>query len=379
MVSSPQLAAARRHFPVTERYAYFNVAAVAPLANPVADAMIDYVNDLRTHGAVHYLDWFAVFREARVLSAKLLGASPGEVAFVRNTSEGINIVSNGLGLGSGDSVVIVHGDFPANVHPWLRLRDQGVDIRVVRPDEWNRVTPEQLLLACDETTRLVSTSFVSFVNGYRLDIAALARRLHARGILLFVDAIQGVGCLPLDVRETGIDFLAADSHKWMLGPEGIGLFYIRADLLDRIRPPFVSWLSMKDPFDITHYRGDLHDDARRFEFATPNTGGIHALKAALELLLEVGIDQIEAHVLSLTDALCEGLRARRMTLRTPRGGLERSGIVGFEHRTLTPDTVVKHLEEAGVITAARAGVVRVAAHLYNDESDIQRLLDALPE
>lgn len=378
MVSSPQLVAARALFPVTRRYAYLNVAAVAPLADPVANAMIDYVNDLREHGAVHYLDWFTVFREARELSARLLGATPGEIAFVRNTSEGINIVSTGLGLGAGDSVVIVHGDFPANVHPWLRLRDQGVDVRVVRPDEWNRVTPEQLLLACDETTRLVSTSLVSFSNGYRLDVAALARRLHARGILLFVDAIQGVGCLSLDVRETGIDFLAADSHKWMLGPEGIGLFYIRADLLDRIRPPFVSWLSMKDPFDITHYRGDLHDDARRFEFATPNTCGIHAMRAALQLLLEVGVEQIEAHVLALTDHLCEGLRMRKMVLRTPRGDQERSGIVSFEHRSRDAESVVKHLEEAGVIAAARGGGARVAVHLYNDEADIERLLAALP-
>lgn len=378
MVSGSQLAHARALFPVTERYAYFNVAAVAPLATPVADAMIDYARDLRDHGAVHYLDWFDTYRETRALAADLIGARPGEIAFVRNTSEGINIVSNGLPLGSGDSVVIVHGDFPANVHPWLRLRDQGVDIRVVRPDEWNRVTPEQLLLACDETTRLVSTSFVSFQNGYRLDVATLARRLHARGILLFLDAIQGLGCLPLDVREAGVDFLAADSHKWMLGPEGIGIFYVRADLLDRLRPPFVSWLSMKDPFDNRVYRGDLHDDARRFEYATPNTCGIHALRAALRVLRDAGVAAVEAHVLALTDLICERMAGRGYVLRSPRGAAERSGIVAFEKPGADAGEIVQRLEQGGVVAAARSGLIRIAAHLYNDETDVARLVEALP-
>lgn len=372
------VAEARALFPVTRRYAYFNTAANAPLATPVVAAMEHYIHDLSEHGSVHYREWFAAFAETRELAARLLGARGSEVAFVRNTSEGINIVANGLALGAGDSVVLVHGDFPANVHPWLRLRDSGVDVRVVRPDDWNRVTPEQLLCACDESTRIVSASFVSFSNGFQLPLAQLAEVLHSRGILLFIDAIQGLGCLPLDVAATQVDFLAADAHKWLLAPEGIGLFYVRSDLLDRLRMTYVSWLSMKDPFDNVHYRGDLHDDARRFEFATPNTAGVYALRAALRLLLGIGIDAIAEHVLRLTDQICDGLIERGYALASPRGPGEKSGIVAFQHHRHGLDQLRDQLEARDVVIAKRAGMIRVAAHLFNDASDVARLLDALP-
>ena len=369
---------ARALFPVTERYAYFNAAANAPLATPVVEAMTGYADDLARHGSAHYRDWFAAADETRALAAALLGARESEIAFVRNTSEGINIVANGLGLGAGDSVVLVHGDFPANVHPWLRLRDDGVDVRVVRPDDWNRVTPEQLLLACDETTRVVSASFVSFSNGFRLDCHRLAELLHSRDILLFVDAIQGLGCLPLDVSTTPIDFLSADAHKWLLAPEGIGIFFVRANLLDRLRMTYVSWLSMKDPFDNVHYRGDLHDDSRRFEFATPNTCGVYALRAALRIVLGVGVAEIERHVGALTRRLCDGLAARGYRIRSPRSNGEASAIVAFDHHRHDVREIDRALLDADVQVARRAGMIRVAAHVYNDAGDVDRLLDALP-
>lgn len=370
--------AVRSLFPVTQRYAYFNAAANAPLCEPVSRAIAGYVDDLSQHGSLHYRGWFQTTSEARALAARLVGADPEEIVLVRNTSEGMNVVANGLGLGPGDSVVVVRGDFPANVRPWLRLRDDGVDVRLVRPDEWNRVTPERLAAACDATTRLVAVSWVSFTNGFRLDVAALAHRLHERGVLLFVDAIQGLGVLPLDVREADIDFLSADGHKWLLTPEGIGVFYIRRSLIERVAVKFVSWLSVKDPFENERYDSPLHDDGRRFEFATPNTMGLYALRAGLEVLLDAGVPNIARHVHELTTALCEGLAARGYRVRSPRGADEWSGIVGFDAGGDDLGPVQHALEAAGVQTARRGDVVRAAVHLYNDASDVERLLAALP-
>ena len=320
----------RARFAVTRNYAYFNAAANAPLADPVRAAIHGYVDDLGDHGSLHYRDWFRATSETRESAANLLGADPKEIALVRNTSEGINIVANGLRLGRGDSVVLVRGDFPANVHPWKRLEEDGVEVRFVEPDPENRVTPEQIAAACDATTRVASVSWVSFTNGFRLDVSALARLLHARDVLLFVDAIQGLGVLPLDVRSAEIDFLSADAHKWLLTPEGIGLFFVRRDRLERLDLTYKSWLSVQDPFEHQTYDSPLHDDARRFEYATPNTAGIFAMRAALALLLECGIENVAAHVHRLTDALCEGLARRGYRVRSPRAGGDWSGIVGFD-------------------------------------------------
>jgi cysteine desulfurase / selenocysteine lyase len=363
---------------VTEHAAYFNCAANAPLPIPVLRAIDRYTADLANHGSAHYLEWFATARRARERAARLIGATHGEIALVRNTSDGLSIVAQGLEWRRGDSVVVVHGDFPANIYPWLKLREGGVEVRFVRPDERHRIHPEQLLAACDASTKVIAVSFVGFASGFRMDLATLAAMAKPRGILLCVDAIQGLGALSLDVERDGIDFLSADGHKWLLTPEGIGVFYVRRALLERLHPPLVSWLSMKDPFDTEHYRGEFHDDARRFEFATPNTAGIYALDAALELLLDIGIDAIEPRVIGLTNRLVDGLRHRGCRVLSPRGEHERSGIVLFDRGDMDPRQLNARLLAAGVHTALRGGAVRASAHFYNDDSDVERLLDALP-
>ncbi len=372
------LAHYRELFPATRRFAYFNVAANAPLPSPVSGAIRAYVTDLAEYGAVHYRSWFDAYQETRVLAARLIGASPDEVAFVRNTSEGMNVVANGLGLEPGDSIVLVRGDFPANVHPWKNLEGRGVVVRMVEPDGEGRVTPDQILAACDASTRLVSVSFVSYATGFRVAVSELGRRLRERGILFFLDAIQGLGQIPLDVTAAHVDFLAADAHKWLLCPEGIGIFYVRRERLDALRMTFVSWLSMKDPFEAETYARDLRDDARRFEFATPNTMGIFALRAALGLLGEAGIDRIEHHVLALSDAVADGIARRGFRVRSPRGAEERSGIVAFDRPGADLKALERDLLHRGVVVANRAGMLRVAAHFYNDASDVARLVDALP-
>lgn len=373
-----QLQAVRDSFPITLESAYFNVAATAPLCAPVVQAIERYTDGVAREGAGRYTEWCSVANATRELAARLLAVEMDEIALIRNTSEGMNIVANGLRLGPGDSVLLVHGDFPANVHPWLRCREDGAEVRFVRPDRMNRIDPEQIVSACDDTTRIVSVSWVSFSNGFRMDLAGLGRALRQRGILLFVDAIQGLGVLPVRNLREHADFVSADAHKWLLAPEGIGLFWVRREVLERLEMTFVSWLSMENPFENDRYEGPLLPDARRFEYATPNTIGIHALHAALKLILDVGLEAIEQHALRLTDRLAQGLEQRGYLVTSPRGEAERSGIIAFQKDGTSSRELCAILRDRGVVTAHRAGGVRASAHLYNDDADVDRLLEALP-
>lgn len=377
-MTSLSVSAARSLFPVTRTYAYFNAAANAPLATPVRDALVAYADDVANHGAVHWASWFETARRTRSSAAAWLGVDLDEIALIRSTSEGINVVAQGLDWRPGDNVVLVRGDFPANVHPWMNLRQDGVEVRFVEPAPSLRVTPDDLLARCDSATRVVSVSAVSFVNGFRMDVRTLGAALRERGILLFVDAIQALGHVPLSPRDDHIDFLAADGHKWMLGPEGIGLLFVRKALLPRLRPRFVSWLSVEDPYECSRYDSPLRNDARRFEYATPNTGGIHAFEAALALVRAVGIDVIAPYVRELARTLAAGLADRGYRVASPTADAERSGIVAFTRDGLDQAAVERRLLERGVVVARRCGYVRAACHLYNDRSDVDRLLDALP-
>lgn len=372
------VSAARSLFPVTRTYAYFNVAANAPLAEPVRDALIAFAEDTANHGAVHWASWFETARRTRSSAAQWLGVALDELALVHSTSEGINVVAQGLEWRPGDNVVVVRGDFPANVHPWMNLRRDGVEVRFVEPATVGEVSPEAVLARCDGSTRLVSVSAVSFVTGFRADVRTLGAALRARGVLMFVDAIQALGHMPLSPYDDNIDFLAADGHKWMLGPEGVGLFFVRKALLSRLRPRFVSWLSVQDPYECQRYDSPLRDDARRFEYATHNTAGIHAFEAALNLVRAVGVDAIAPHVLGLARRLADGLDARGYRVVSPRDDARRSGIVAFTRDDVDQADVERGLLARGIVIARRCGYMRAACHLYNDASDVDRLLDALP-
>lgn len=378
-LSIQELSALRALFPITRECAYFDAAANGPLATPVRQAVDEYLSGLAARGSRDYPRWQRISNETRQRAAELLGASPDEIALVRNTSEGINIVANGLRLGPGDSVVLIRGDFPANVHPWLRSEDDGATVRFVEPDVLNRVTTAQILDRCDASTRIVSVSAVSFWNGYRIDLESLCGALAERGILLFVDAIQALGLLELNLRRLPIDFLSADAHKGLLTPEGIGLFFVRKARLEELKLSFVSWLSMQNPFENQKYERRLLPDARRFEYASPNSMGIHALSAALKLLLSTGVQRIERHVLRLTDRLASGLKQRGYHLASPRGERERSSIVAFTRPGFELEELHRRLIQNDVVVASRAGSIRASAHVYNDDTDVERLLAALPE
>ncbi|MCB9897318.1 MAG: aminotransferase class V-fold PLP-dependent enzyme [Planctomycetes bacterium] len=374
------LARLRAAFPVAGRWIYFNHAAVAPMAAPVADAVAAFCADARDNGSVHFEQWLARREHARSKTASLLGALPEEIALTTSTSQGLITVAEGLRLAPGDEILVVHHDFPANQIPWFRQQKlRGAKVVVVPRDADGRVPPEAVLSRLTPRTRVVALPFVLYDNGYRLDLEAIGRGLADHPALFCVDAIQGLGAFPLDVRAARIDFLSADSHKWMLGMEGIGVFYCRHALLDELDTPLVSWTSVEDPFRPYEPGRALLPDARRFEYAAMPTMEVFGLDACLDLLLATGVEAMSGRILSLTDTLAAGLLDRGWTLACPRGTPgERSGIVVARPPSGDAPAAVDALAARGVSVTPRGGGVRFSPHAWNTAAEVSAVLDRLP-
>ncbi len=370
-------AGTRGWFPVTEELAYFNHAGVAPVSTLVERAVRGYLEEITRRGAFDYTRHTdREIERVRGRAALLLGADAGEVAFVPNTTEGLGLVAAGLDWREGDRVVTCDLEYPSNVYPWWHLASRGVETVMVRAEK-GVVSTERIVEAIAQPrVRLLALSSVEFGSGQRHDLDALGRVCRERGVLFCVDAIQSLGCLPLDVARSQIDFLAADGHKWLLALEGCGIFYCSARALDRLRPPVVGWRSVVDNQDYDRYHLELQPGAGRFEAGTPNTAGIVALGAAIDLLLELGIDAIARRVLALTDRLVDGLLARGAEIASPRGE-SASGIVSFRLPDEPIERTVTRLRSQRIFVVARRGGVRASPHFYNDEAEIDRLLAAL--
>lgn len=367
----------RSYFPVTQRWVYMNHAGVSPLSTRVRDAMGGLLDDVVWNGATNARTWDRAVQETRRLVAGLIGAEPDEIAFVKNTTEGLSFVANGMDWREGDNAVTVSREFPANVYPWLALRGRGVETRFVEERD-HRVELDDIAEAMDERTRVVSMSSVEFASGFRNDLDAVGELCAERGVLFVVDGIQSLGALRMDVRCSGVRALSADAHKWLLGPEGCGFFYCSKEALEQLQVHEMGWMSVVNASDYLHYDPTLKTDAGRFECGTRSIVGIYGLKAALELISEVGIGAIEARVLALTDVLCERLESRGYRVLSSRAEKERSGIVVFTGDRRDPRALCRILREQKIITVPRGAGVRVSPHYYNTEDELEEVVAALP-
>ena len=365
----------RNAMPVTRRWAYFDHAAVAPLSGPAQQALAEWAADLAENGDVREPDWLRRVEGVRQNFGRLLNADPLDVAFVKNTSEGIGIVAEGMPWRDGDNVVTAAEEYPANVYPWLNLQARGVETRLV-PSRGNTVSVDDVRAAVDSRTRLVSLSFVEFASGYRNDLDTIGSFCRERSVLFFVDAIQGLGVLPLDVSRSPIDFLAADGHKWLLGPEGAGVFYIRRELVDRLHCVGVGWNSVLDSFNFSRLDFRLKPHAGRWESGTLNIGGIMGLGASLELLQNAGVAAVAERILHLTDHLCEQALRAGLQDFSSREPAERSGNVSL-HIPGDPREAVRRCKAANVVVSQRGGRLRVSPHAYNTPDEIDRLVQLL--
>jgi len=365
----------RREFPITERLVHLNHAGVSPVSRRVAAAVQSFANDALVLDADIQRRWSERAEEVRAAFARLVGARTDEIAFVKNTSEGLSLVAAGLDWQQGDNVIAVDGEYPSNIYPWFALRRYGVETRLVKPVR-GRVRADDVRALIDGRTRLVSVSFVDWSSGGRTDLGAIGTLCHERGLLFCVDGIQGVGAVPLEVEREGIDCVAVGGHKWLLAPEGCGCLYVSRRVVDRLHSVLHGWKSVRDADTYLPYHFDPRPDAAKFEPGSPSILSVYALGAAIDLIHEVGPQAIAARLLALHDRLAEGLRRRGAEIVSPWGPGERSGIVVFRLGP-DPEALRGALVERGFIVRVRNNGIRIAPHFYINEDDVDRLLSAL--
>jgi len=365
----------RAEFPSTASCVHFNHAGVGPLSRRCAEAAASFLRDGRDHGTLRYAVWEQRGEEVRAAAARLIGAHGDEIAFCAGTSDGLSLLATGFPWSRGDSVVSAAGEFPANVYPWWGLAEHGVETRMAELID-DRLTVEAIAAVTDRTTRIVSVSAVDFSRGQRRPLAAIAEFCLARGILFCVDAIQALGALDLDVARDGIDCLAADGHKWLCGPEGFGIFYLSRRWLERVRPQRLGWKSVTDQGRYLPYHFELKAEAAKFECGSFNFLGIHALGAAIDLVLEIGPAAMERRVLEVTAIVRDALAERGLAVLGGYPRAEWSGITTAAVRG-APSEVVARLAAQAIVASPRGGGVRLSPHFYSNADDVARCAAAL--
>jgi cysteine desulfurase/selenocysteine lyase len=378
--NNPLVAQFRAAMPITARAAYFDHAAVAPLPSPSRDAVRRWLDEATEKGDPVWTTWANRMEEVRRTAAALVNAQPSEIALVPNTTTGISLVAEGYPWQSGDNVVTLANEFPSNQYPWMNLASRGVEVRRV-PVDGGVVDLDRLAAACDQRTKILSLSWVGYATGWRVNVADIAALCRQRGCLFFLDAIQGLGVFPLDVRADGVDFFAADGHKWMLGPEGAGLLFIRQEHLKLLRPMIVGWNSVTQGTDYTRIELNIKGETARYEGGSQNMIGFTGLGASLDLLAKLGLgpksSPIADQVLAITDYACQRLQELGATLLAPRAAGHKSGIVTFQLAGLDPNDIRRRLEVAGIIVRCRAGGVRISPHGYASGEEVDHMIEEL--
>ncbi|MEO6056010.1 MAG: aminotransferase class V-fold PLP-dependent enzyme [Gemmatimonadales bacterium] len=374
-----QVAALRRaEFPWADETIYLNNASIGPLPERTRLALDAFNRRRATPFRLPDRELFGTLAESRRLIADLLSAAPEEVALTVNTGFGLGVIARALPLRPGDVVLVSDREFPANVYPWLRLRETGVEVELVPttaagwPDEARLLSRLE-----DPRVRVLAVSLVQFSNGYRVDLAALSAATRATGAFLVVDAIQAVGQLPVDLRETPVDVLACGGQKWLLSPWGSGFVYVRRELIATLRPPVTGWMAFEGTDDLTRlttYDDTLRADARRFELITLPFQDFAGMNVSLGLLLELGVERIQAHLGRLHEPVL-AWAARTGTRVVSPPGEHGSGIV-----CLAPDDVgeaFRRLKAARIVCSLREGAIRLSPHVYNTVQEMERVCAVL--
>lgn len=367
----------RALFPSAERCIHLNHAGTSPIARPVADAVAVVLDELMSEDPLRaYTHHMRRQETLRATLARMMNVASQTVAFVKNTSHGLAIAADSFPFTPGDNVVLSAVEYPVNVYPWMAQTYRGVETRLIPPrgDSW--VDEGDLMAACDARTRVLAASWVQRGTGQRLDLAALGAFCRGRGVVFVADIVQGLGALRPDLSE--VDIATAGCQKWLLAPGGIGVLYLRPEILPDLRPVNIGWNSVIDSLDWEHIHFDLRPDAARFEEGTPNLLGTAALGASTALLETIGFDAVEQRVLALADYARARLRERGCHVVSPNDAAHRSGIVAFRHRTVPNEMVLAALAEQRIVAAVRAGNLRFAPHAYNSEEDIDAAIAALP-
>lgn len=369
----------RSDFILNDSITYMNHAAVSPWPLQTVEAVKAFADENAVYGAANYLRWMQVESELRQRLARLINApTVDDISILKSTSEALSVVAYGLDWQAGDNVVIFRQEFPSNRLVWESLKGRGVETRLV--DLWSGENPEQRLLdACDERTRVVSVSSVQYATGFKTDLVTLGRFCRRERILFCVDAIQSLGAIPFDVQQVQADFVMADGHKWMLGPEGTALFYSRSEIRDRLNLNQFGWHMVQHRGDFERESWQPSDTGTRFECGSPNMLGVHALNASLALIEQMGIHQIHKGIIENTTYLMKLVEqhGNSLSLISARESERQSGIVTFKVNGADQQDVYHRLIGKGVICAVRGGGIRYSPHFYTSREMIEKAIESV--
>ncbi len=369
----------RSLFPAANNYTYLNSAAVAPMPSTAAAAVMSQIADVSNHGSEHYTDWIAAKNRARDLLGLMLNVRAEQIAFMRNTSDGFASVAAGIDWAEGDNIVSFAGEFPSNFYPWRRVRDEyGVELRLA-PEREGRIDLDEFCSLIDSNTKLVAISATQFASGFQADLGRIAEAAHAVDALFAVDIIQALGARGFDLAGLGVDIASSASHKWLCAPEGCGFLYLSDEARNRVTPILTGWISVETPWDFEDREQPWRSDALAWESGTGCSSLFYGLEQSLKLLNDTGLDKIDGYLEGLTDHLCEMLAGKDYDILSSRAPGEKSAIVCVKHRGgIHCSDIAKNLREANIIVSPRNDRLRIAPHFFNNEEDIERLVEHLP-
>ena len=371
----------RHHeFPVTRNKTFLAHAGDCPLPRRVGQAIADYAHHAAA-GDQEAAIWPQAVEEGRSLGAKLLGCDAEEVALVGPTSLALSLFASGLKFRKGDNILIYHDDYPSNVYPWMALAEQGVQVRLLNTRGLGVIRPIDVLGQVDEQTKLVALASCHFISGYRLDITAIGKALQQRRILFCLDAIQTVGAFPTMMAH--VDLLAADAHKWLLGPCGAGLMVVKRDLQPRLNPPLYGWHNVRCPNFVAQEEIAFRSGAKKFEAGTQNLLGLVGLNEAMRMLLELGVENIARELLRKRAWLVPALQAKGYSVLNAEAASENaSGIVTFFKPDVDLPALHQKLLAANIVTSLRVDrkgqrYLRLSPHFYNTDAELQRVIEVV--
>ncbi len=370
----------QREFPVVGRQIFLGHAGVAPLPARVGKAIREY-SEMATVGNQEAVIGANRFEGTRRLAARMIDADPEEIALLGPTSLALSYIASGVSFEPGDNVLVYFADYPSNVYPWMALQARGVEVRFVQASQLGRIGLEDVRAQVDGRTRLVALASCHFISGWRIDLNGIGAFLRERNILFSVDGIQTVGAFPTAV--THVDFLAADSHKWMLGPCGAGILYVRKRLHESFCPPVYGWHNIRSPDFVTQEKMTYREGAKRYEVGTPNFLGQVGMQAALELLNEIGLDAIAKELLRKRQWLVPALREKGYhVLQADAPNDHGSGIVTFYKPGTDMGTICEKMERESIFTSLRVDpegnrYIRLSPHFYNTDDELKQVLQQL--
>ena len=367
---------ARNYFPYLKNgIIYFNHASTAPISTQIKKRIDEFVGERSEYALDDYWAFKAVADETKSFIGEMINCGGDRIAFLDNTTNGIIWLAQGIDWKSGDRIILNDVEFPANVYPFLQLKEKGVEVDFITSQN-GIVTAEEIIGAIKPQTKLISISFVQFLSGYKIDLEKIGKICKEKGIIFSVDSIQGLGAVRLDVEKCNIDFLANGTQKWMLGLQGLAFIYVRKELQDKMKTAPIGWLAVKDAWDLLDFNLATKETAERFQPGTLNNLGIYAFNSSMKLFKEFGFDEIERQILSNSKYFIDELE--KIGYKLPLYSLPEkhlSGIVSF--RSQDAQKIFDILSQKKIVCSLREGYIRFAPHFYNTKQDIDYVVDAL--